>query len=73
MNESTRKQMLSELKALLEKYNFDIGFTCSECSDTHGLSDDHLIITDNATNERVVDFGGWWITSGSIDDALSTN
>lgn len=34
----------SELKELLKKYNADICFNCSDCSDTYGLFDDHIEI-----------------------------
>lgn len=32
-----------ELKALLEKYNVSIDFSCSDCSDTHGIYDAKMV------------------------------
>lgn len=41
---SNKKEALQELKKVLEKYNLSINFTCSACSDTHGLYDDQIVI-----------------------------
>lgn len=32
-----------ELRALLEKYNASIDFSCSDCSDTHGIYDAKMV------------------------------
>lgn len=52
-----------ELKALLEKYDANIGFTCSECSDTYGLSEDRLIaeIKEGKDSKRIDLSSTWWI------------
>lgn len=59
MNNDTKEQMLQELNELLNKYNVDLCFTCSECSDTYGLSDDRLVIIDRKTHKIIHDFDGW--------------
>ena len=64
--EKTKEHFLAELGALLEKYDVSIGFTCSSCSDTYGLSDDHLQIKhrvskDSFKQETWYDADGWWI------------
>jgi hypothetical protein len=61
-----KEQFLAELGALLAKYDVSIGFTCSECSDTYGLSDDGLIIThriskDSFKDETWYKADSWWI------------
>lgn len=40
-----QKEFLKEFKDLLLKYNVEIDWTCDECSDTHGLYNDHLYIS----------------------------
>lgn len=40
-----QKEFLEEFKDLLLKYSADIGWTCDDCSDTHGLYNDHLYIS----------------------------
>lgn len=35
MTETTKKKALKDLKAVLEKHNMSIGWTCSDCSDLH--------------------------------------
>lgn len=39
------QEFLGKLKALLQEYDASIDWTCSECSDLHGVYDDHLEIT----------------------------
>ena len=41
----TDKEFLAKLKDLLQEYNASIDWTCSDCSDLHGVYDDHLEIT----------------------------
>lgn len=57
------KDFKKELAELLEKYNAKIGFTCSECSDVFGLSDDHLIAEIKIGSESFTTdlSSGWWI------------
>lgn len=42
-----------EFKALLEKYNASIDFSCSGCSDTHGIYDEKMIVCFNHENRNV--------------------
>ena len=42
--------LLKELKELLFKYDVSIEFTCSDCSDTHGIYDAHMTISQNIFN-----------------------
>lgn len=48
-----------ELKKLLIKYNADICFSCSECSDTHGLCEEQMIV--NIDNKSFKLSDGWAI------------
>jgi len=48
----------AELLALLTKYNASIDWGCASCSDTHGIYDEHMTVTDNKGNELLrVDCG----------------
>lgn len=42
---NTNQEFLAKLKALLKEYDASIDWTCSDCSDLHGVYDDHLEIT----------------------------
>lgn len=35
-----------ELRALLDKYKATISWGCGECSDLHGVYDEHMIVCD---------------------------
>lgn len=35
-----------ELRALLDKYKATISWGCGECSDLHGVYDEHMIVYD---------------------------
>lgn len=39
-----KEEFLKEFRALLEKYNVGISFSVDECSDTHGLYDEKMIV-----------------------------
>lgn len=41
---SDKKEFLTELKALMEKYNASIDWCCDECSDLAGVYDSHIEI-----------------------------
>jgi hypothetical protein len=66
-----REEFLKELKALLKKYDVTIGFSVSECSDTHGLHDDKLVIEHKPdptkyTFETWLEVDGWWLHEDDI-------
>ena len=42
--EDKTKEFLTELQALLEKYDATIGWGCAEGSDMEGIFDDHIYI-----------------------------
>lgn len=56
---------LAELKALLEKYNADIGFTCDDGSDTYGITGEGMTID---IDDETIFFApsDWWITSNDL-------
>ena len=69
--EKENNLFLKELGELLAKYNADISFSVGECSDTHGLHDEKMIISrrpdPNSWKEidiKVVD--GWTIDSSDF-------
>ena len=50
-----------ELRALLEKYNASIDFSCSDCSDTYGIYDAKMVAC-FTLSDRMIAFdlnGGW--------------
>ena len=51
------KDFKKELKDLLKKYNASIGFSCGDCSDTHGLYDEKMIIDIDKKEIAICD--GW--------------
>ncbi len=63
-SDEMKKEFLSELKALLKKYDVAIGFSVSECSDTHGLSGEKMIIYHKDKNWLEV--YGWEINHTDI-------
>lgn len=50
-------QFLIELKDLLKKHNAHIGFSVGECSDTHGLYDEKMVIS--IKNEDIFEIDGY--------------
>ena len=49
----------SELKTLLEKYNVNIGFSVSSCSDTWGLNDERITAFFNDSQNEITLSDGW--------------
>ncbi len=67
-----REEFLRELKALMEKYDVSIGFSVGECSDTHGLYDEKLVIDHRLKKgsfkeETWLTVHGWWMGSTDIE------
>ena len=46
-----KKEFLTELKALMEKYNATIDWCCDSCSDLHGVYDSRIEISLNDTTD----------------------
>jgi hypothetical protein len=62
-----RNEFLTKLANLLDEYNADIEFICSECSDTSGLYYDRIIISERKTEEIILDtFDEWNLSSNVI-------
>ena len=58
---------ITELKALLEKYNASIGWECAECSDTHGIYNEHMVIEyESATRKEYITISGSGIDQFNI-------
>lgn len=51
MSEEKRNEFLTKLANLLDEYNADIEFICSEGSNTSGLYYDRIIISERKTEE----------------------
>ena len=57
-NDTKGVAFAAELKALLEKYNVTIMWTCGDGSDTHGIYDENMVIQDNETNDNLLEIDG---------------
>lgn len=66
-----RNEFLTKLANLLDEYNADIEFTCSEGSDTSGLYDDRIIISERKTEKVILDtFNEWYLSSNVIKENM---
>lgn len=66
-----RNEFLTKLANLLDEYNADIEFICSEGSDTSGLYDDRIIISERETGARILDtFNEWYLSSNVIKENM---
>lgn len=71
MSEEKRIEFLTKLANLLDEYNVEIEFTCSEGSDTSGLYDDRIIISDRKTEKVILDtFNEWYLSSNVIKENM---
>lgn len=71
MNEKKRIELLTKLANLLDEYNVDIEFVCSENSDIGGLSNDRIIISERETGARILDtFNEWYLSSNVIKENM---
>lgn len=66
-----KEEFLQKLKALMEEYRVSIGFTVGDCSDTHGLYDEKMVIThrvhpDKFHEEYWLIVEGWDFSSRDI-------
>ncbi len=65
MIQSKKAEFLKELKKLLKTYNVSIGFKVSDSSDTYGLSDERMVVTQSKDTWLTVD--GWHLSYKDID------
>lgn len=63
-----QKEFLKDLRELLIKYNAEIEWTCDECSDTFGLSGDHLYISMHGQDD--IDLSGLCVDACVLGDLL---
>ena len=61
-----KEQFLAELKALLSKYDYTIGFACDDGSDTYGLTGEKIEIQDKKGNV-VFSTGGYFLDASDIE------
>ena len=55
------KKFLEELQALLDAYKASISFSVSWCSDTHGLSEERMVV--EIENKEIASVDGWSLTA----------
>lgn len=71
MDYNKRKEFLTKLADLLDEYNADIEFSCSESSDTSGLYNDRIIISERRTDLLILDtFEEWFLSSNVIRENM---
>jgi len=64
---SQQTEFLIKLKELLKEYDVNIGFYCSDSSDTHGIYDAHMVISQNKSPWKTIfKTRGWEISSEDI-------
>jgi hypothetical protein len=56
---------INELDALLKKYNASIDWGCAACTDTHGIYDERMTVT-NGNGETLLHIDGGCISSYEI-------
>lgn len=66
MDSNKRNEFLIKLATLLEEYNASISFACSENSDTSGLYNSRIIITERKEYEIILDTEDSWYLSSNI-------
>ncbi|RLA38899.1 MAG: hypothetical protein DRR06_20005 [Gammaproteobacteria bacterium] len=73
---SKMNNLLTELKTLLGRYNATIEVGYDDCSDTHGMSGEHMNIyitkDDSFKTEESHTINGWGIDEHDIDVVKST-
>jgi hypothetical protein len=52
------KAFQDDLKALLKKHNATIAWQCADCSDTHGIYDEEMVIEDNEFGTKLFEVSG---------------
>ena len=59
-----------ELEALLSKYDAEICFEVDECSDTHGIYDEHFTVCLNGSQKayRISNDGEWSISTDQLKE-----
>lgn len=68
MDNNKLESLKSELSDLLKKYNVEIRFVCNDYSDTSGLCNDRIVVSDKTSNNILIDTGSWFLTSNNINE-----
>jgi len=65
-------QFRKELRELLDKYNVTIAFSVGDCSDTHGLYEEKMVVFQTVPNsfktEDWIVVNGWSIDKHDLKD-----
>lgn len=67
------KNFKKELRELLEKYHASIDVGYADCSDTHGMYDEHMMISFGDPSGKRQDFGirvcdNWYIDANELKE-----
>ena len=64
-----KREFLTELKALMEKYNASVDWVCDEFSDLASVYDSHIEITLN--DKEVIKFNGDYVEVNDVNAMLN--
>ena len=62
-----KKELLKDLKILLEKYDVSIGFDFGEGSDTHGIYEECIVVSSNKTDENIFEIEGYFLSASDLE------
>lgn len=74
MDKITEKEaeFLSELKALLKRYDASIGFSCADCSDTYGLYEEKIVAC-VGTGQDLSIASGWSCFAEDVEETIKNS
>lgn len=61
-----RNEFLTKLANLLDEYNADIEFTCDSSSDTYGLYNERIIISERKNDNVILDIHNEWYLNSNV-------
>lgn len=69
-----KDEFIKELAALLKKHNACISFSVGDCSDTHGLYDEKMVVTrrpdpKSFEEETLLEVSGWSLAAYDLEDS----
>ena len=74
MDKTERDTFLAELTTLLKKHNVRIVAGVGDCSDTHGIYGEHIIIeTDEINPTKFLEVLCWELSSETLQEEMNGN
>jgi hypothetical protein len=66
IDEARKQAFLLDLRRLMKDYQVTIGFNCSPCSDTHGISEGRIEVC--LGKEVVLAVHNWWMDFNDLEN-----